>query len=152
VAATDHIVKTTEKMIPTISQKHYMDLLNQDDIIPKIIETQQEYNHFLAVTEKLISKKHTRTAEENILFRLLVKLIRDYEEETYSLQEWSKTAPHLLLNHLMDARGMKQVDLVGILSPSRGLVSSIVNGKRAISKSQAKKLGELFNISAGAFI
>jgi HTH-type transcriptional regulator / antitoxin HigA len=52
----------------------------------------------------------------------------------------------------MDARGMKQVDLVGILSPSRGLVSSIVNGKRAISKAQAKKLGELFNISSSAFI
>jgi HTH-type transcriptional regulator / antitoxin HigA len=47
---------------------------------------------------------------------------------------------------------LKQVDLVGILSPSRGLASSIVNGKREISKAQAKKLGELFNISASAFI
>jgi HTH-type transcriptional regulator / antitoxin HigA len=107
VAAADHIVKTTEKMITTISQKHYMDLLNQDDIIPKIIENQQEYDHFLAVAERLISKKQTRTSEETILFRLLVKLIRDYEEETYSLQEWSQTPPHLLLQHLMEARGMK---------------------------------------------
>jgi HTH-type transcriptional regulator / antitoxin HigA len=139
-------------MTTTISREHYIDLLNQDRIIPKIIETQEEYDHFLAVTERLISKKQTRTSEETILFRLLVKLIRDYEEETYSLQEWSQTLPHLLLQHLMDARGMKQVDLVGILSPSRGLVSSIVNGKRAISKSQAKKLGELFNISSSVFI
>jgi HTH-type transcriptional regulator / antitoxin HigA len=139
-------------MTTTISREHYIDLLNQDRIIPKIIETQEEYDHFLAVAEKLISKKQTRTSEETILFRLLVKLISDYEEETYSLQEWSQTAPHLLLQHLMEARGMKQIDLVGILSPSRGLVSSIVNGKRAISKSQAKKLGELFNISPSAFI
>jgi HTH-type transcriptional regulator / antitoxin HigA len=139
-------------MIPTISRKHYIDLLNQDHIIPKIIETHEEYDHFLAVAERLISKKHTRTSEETILFRLLVKLIRDYEEETYSLQEWSQTPPHLLLQHLMDARGMKQVDLVGTLSPSRGLISSIVNGKREISKAQAKKLGELFNISPSAFI
>jgi HTH-type transcriptional regulator / antitoxin HigA len=139
-------------MTPTISREHYIDLLNQDRIVPKIIETKEEYYHFLAVAERLISKKQTRTCEETILFRLLVKLIRDYEEETYSLQEWSQTAPHLLLQHLMDARGIKQVDLVGILSPSRGLVSSIVNGKREISKAQAKKLGELFNISASAFI
>jgi HTH-type transcriptional regulator / antitoxin HigA len=139
-------------MIPTISREHYIDLLNQDSIIPKIIETQEEYSHFLAVAERLIAKKQTRTAEETILFRLLVKLIRDYEEETYALQEWSETPSHLLLQHLMDARGMKQADLVGILSPSRGLVSSIVNGKRAISKAQAKKLGELFNISSSAFI
>jgi HTH-type transcriptional regulator / antitoxin HigA len=139
-------------MTITISRGNYIDLLNQDRIIPKIIETQEEYEQFLVVAERLISKKQTRTPEETVLFRLLVKLIRDYEEETYDLKEWSKTAPHELLQHLMEARDMKQVDLVGILSPSKGLVSSIVNGKRSISKTQAKKLGELFNISPSVFI
>jgi HTH-type transcriptional regulator / antitoxin HigA len=148
------------KMTITISRGNYIDLLNQDRIIPKIIETQEEYEQFLVVAERLISKKQTRTPEETVLFRLLVKLIRDYEEETYDLKEWSKTSPHALLQHLMEARGMKQVDLVGVLSPSKGLVSSIVNGKRfsdgeatpTISKAQAKKLGEIFNISPSAFI
>jgi HTH-type transcriptional regulator / antitoxin HigA len=139
-------------MTITISRGNYIDLLNQDRIIPKIIETHEEYEQFLAVVERLISKKQTRTPEEKVLFRLLVKLIRDYEEETYDLKEWSKTAPHELLQHLMEARDMKQVDLVGVLSPSKGLVSSIVNGKRSISKAQAKKLGEIFNISPGVFI
>jgi HTH-type transcriptional regulator / antitoxin HigA len=129
----------------------YIGLLNQDRIIPKIIETQAEYEQFLAVAERLISKKQTRTAEETILFRLLVKLIRDYEEEVYDLKEWSQTSPHELLQHLMEARGLKQVDLIEVLSPSKGLVSSIVNGKREISKAQAKKLGEIFNISASVF-
>jgi HTH-type transcriptional regulator / antitoxin HigA len=119
-------------MTHTISRENYIDLLNQDRIIPKIIETHEEYEQFLAVAERLIFKKQTRTPEETVLFRLLVKLIKDYEEETYSLKEWSKTSPHELLQHLMEARGMKQVELVGILSPSKGLVSSIVNGKRQI--------------------
>ncbi len=139
-------------MTLTISRGNYIDLLNQDRIIPKIIETNEEYEQFLAVAERLISRKQNRTPEETVLFRLLVKLIRDYEEETYNLKEWSKTSPHELLQHLMEARGMKQVDLVGVLSPSKGLVSSIVNGKRSISKAQAKKLGEIFNISASVFI
>ncbi len=139
-------------MTLTISRGNYIDLLNQDRIIPKIIETNEEYEQFLAVAERLISRKQNRTPEETVLFRLLVKLIRDYEEETYNLKEWSKTAPHEFLQHLMEARGMKQVDLVGVLSPSKGLVSSIVNGKRSISKAQAKKLGEIFNISASVFI
>jgi HTH-type transcriptional regulator / antitoxin HigA len=139
-------------MINTISRYSYIALLNQDQIIPKIIETTEEYEQFLAVTERLIAKKQTRTTEETILFRLLVKLIRDYEEEKYSLQEWSKTAPHELLQHLMEARGMKQVDLVGVISPSKGLISSIVNGKREISKAQAKILGDIFNISPSLFI
>jgi HTH-type transcriptional regulator / antitoxin HigA len=139
-------------MTSTINRESYIGLLNQDRIVPKIIETQAEYEQFLAVAERLISKKQTRTNEETILFRLLVKLIRDYEAEVYDLKEWSKTPPHELLQHLMEARGMKQVDLIGILSPSKGLVSSIVNGKREISKAQAKKLGEIFNISASVFI
>ncbi len=139
-------------MTPTISRENYIDLLNQDQITPKIIETQEEYEKFLAVAERLISKKHSRTTEETTLFRLLVKLIVDYEEETYSIKEWSQTPPHKLLQHLMEARELKQVDLVGVLSSSKGLVSLIVNGKREISKSQAKKLGEFFNISASVFI
>jgi HTH-type transcriptional regulator / antitoxin HigA len=139
-------------MSDTISFESYIKLLDRERIIPKIIETHEEYEQFLAVAERLIFKKQDRTPEETVLFRLLVKLIKDYEEETYNLKEWSKTSPHELLQHLMEARGMKQVDLVGVLSPSKGLVSSIVNGKRSISKAQAKKLGEIFNISASVFI
>jgi HTH-type transcriptional regulator / antitoxin HigA len=139
-------------MTSTISRESYIALLNQDRFVPKIIETNEEYEHFLAIVERLMSRKITRTPEESILFKLLVKLIVDYEEETYSLKEWSQTAPHEFLQHLMEARGMKQVDLVGVLSPSKGLVSSIVNGKRQISKTQAKKLGEIFNISPSVFI
>ena len=139
-------------MTDTISFDNYIDLLNQHQTIPKVIETNEEHEHFLAIVERLMSRKVTRTPEENILFKLLVKLIVDYEEETYNLKEWSKTLPHELLQHLMEARGMKQVDLGGILSLSKGLVSSIVNGKRQISKAQAKKLGEIFNISPSVFI
>ena len=140
------------KWLILFSFDNYIDLLNQYQTIPKVIETNEEHEHFLAIVARLMSRKITRTPEENILFKLLVKLIVAYEEETYSLKEWSKTSPHELLQHLMEARGMKQVDLVGILSLSKGLVSSIVNGKRQISKAQAKKLGEIFNISVSVFI
>jgi HTH-type transcriptional regulator / antitoxin HigA len=139
-------------MIHTINRANYLDMLDRDEIIPKIIETKEEYDQFLAVVERLVFKKEDDTLEEAALFKLLIKLIKDYEEETYSLKEWSKTSPHELLQHLMEARGMKQVELVGVLSPSKGLVSSIVNGKRQISKTQAKKLGEIFNISPSVFI
>jgi HTH-type transcriptional regulator/antitoxin HigA len=139
-------------MTLTISKIDYIDLLNRDNIVPKIIETEAEYQQFLAVAEKLIAKKQNRTAAETALFRLLVKLIKDYEEETYNLAKWSKTPPHEILQHLMEARELKQVDLVGVLSTSRGLVSSIVNGKREISKAQAKKLGDFFHVSPSVFI
>jgi HTH-type transcriptional regulator / antitoxin HigA len=79
-------------MSDTISLESYINLLDRERIIPKIIETNAEYEQFLAIVEKLMSRKKIRTLEETALFRLLVKLIRDYEEETYSLKEWSQTA------------------------------------------------------------
>jgi HTH-type transcriptional regulator / antitoxin HigA len=139
-------------MTLTINRNSYIDLLTQNEIYPKIIETEQEYEQFLAVTENLLSKRSSRTETENTLFLLLVKLIRDYEEETYALQDWMQTPAHEFLQHLMEGRGLKQVELGEALGLSKGHISAIVNGKREISKAQAKKLGEFFNVSASAFI
>jgi hypothetical protein len=44
----------------------------------------------------------------------------------------------------MEQNDLRQADLVEIFG-SRERVSEVVNGKRAISKSQAKALGEFFN-------
>ena len=55
------------------------------------------------------------------------------------------------LLHLMEARGLKQADLIGVIGSS-GVVSEVINGKREISKAQAKALGDLFHVDAGLFI
>ena len=139
-------------MTLTLNKKNYLKLLDKIQIIPKIIETETEYEEYLAVVEQLIAKKNNRTPEETALFRLLVKLIEEYEEQVYALQDWSNLTPHEILQHLLESSGKKQTDLVGIISPSKGLISSIVNGKRAISKEQAKKLGAYFKVSPSLFL
>lgn len=139
-------------MTLTINRQNYLELLEKVGVTPKIIETEQEYKQNLAVAEKLIAKKNNRSSEETILLRLLVKLIEDYEETYYQLEEWQNLLPHEVLQHLLEVSHTKQSDLVGIISPSKGLISAIVNGKRSISKEQAKKLGEYFNISSSLFI
>jgi len=52
--------------------------------------------------------------------------------------------------HLMEARDLKQSDLVGILG-SRALPRSHQR-KRGISKAQAKALGEFFHVSPALFL
>ncbi len=146
------MIANNGKMTLTLSRKNYLKLLDTIQIIPKIIETQAEYEKYLTVTEQLIAKKNDRTPEETALFRLLVKLIQDYEEQVYALEDWSNLTPHEILQHLLESSGTKQTDLVGIISPSKGLISSIVNGKRAISKEQAKKLGAYFKVSPSLFL
>jgi HTH-type transcriptional regulator / antitoxin HigA len=139
-------------MTLTTNRDSYIELLNKYEISPKIIETQPEYEHFLTVTENLLSKCSERIEAETALFMLLVKLIRGYEEKTYSFQEWINTKPHEFLQHLMEAWKIKQVELVNATGLNKGLVSAMLSGKREISKAHAKKLGEYFNVSPAAFI
>ena len=140
------------KTILTFDEEKYIGLFKELKISPKVIETEAENEKHLAVVEALMFKGQNRTIEETALLRVLVLLIEEFEEKYYSFKEWQKTTPHEFLQHLMAGREMKQSDLVGILSMSSGLISSIVNGKRQISKEQAKKLGEYFKVSPGLFI
>jgi HTH-type transcriptional regulator/antitoxin HigA len=132
-------------MILTFDRAVYGKLLAE--LQPKLIESEVEYDLALEVAEKLIANKN-RSLEETILLRLFVKLIEEYEEKHYPMPE---VPPHEILEHLMDARSLRQVDLVGILG-SKGVVSEVVNGKRSISKAQAKALAEFFHVSPALFI
>jgi HTH-type transcriptional regulator / antitoxin HigA len=144
--------KTIGKTILTFDEDKYINLFKELNISPKVIDTEAENEKCLAVVEALMFKGESRTIEETALLRVLVLLIEEFEEKHYSFKEWQKTTPHEFLQHLMAGKGVKQSDLVGILSMSSGLISSIVNGKRQISKEQAKKLGEYFKVSPGLFI
>ena len=132
-------------MILTFDGASYSKLLAE--IAPRAIETEEEYDRLLAVAERLTFAKN-RTPEERALYKLLVTLIEVYETENYPMD---KSEPHEILQHIMESSGTRQADLVGIIGSS-GVVSEVVNGKRAISKAQAKALGDYFKISPSLFI
>ena len=138
-------------MTATIDKRKYLDLIDANDISPKVIETEDEYDRFLAVAEKLMHKRLNRTIEETALLMLVVKLIEDYESIHHNLDDWGKSTPTEILRHIMAASGTRNVDLIGIIGSS-GVVSEVVNGKRNISLAQAKNLGEFFKISPTLFI
>ena len=128
----------------TFDKATYSNLLAE--IAPKAIETEEEYDRLLAVAERLTFAKNS-TPEERVLYKLLVTLIEVYETENYPIE----SEPHQILQHIMESSGTRQADLVGIIGSS-GVVSEVVNGKRAISKAQAKVLGDYFKISPSLFI
>ena len=117
-------------------------------VLPRVITTDDENERMLAEVEKLMDKGEHRSAEEDAALDLMVRLIKDYEEENHSLPDPS---PHAMLVYLMEQRGLKQADLVPIFK-SRGYVSDVVNAKRAISKAHARQLAEFFKVSADVFI
>lgn len=133
-------------MILTFNLITYANLLAQ--AVPKVIETKEEYDRALQQVEPLHFKKD-RTPEERALYKLLVLLIEAYEEEHYSMPS---SPPHELLQFIMESNGMRQADLVELGLGSSGVVSEIVNGKRSISKAQAKILADRFKVSPSLFI
>jgi len=110
--------------------------------------TDAEHERMLAEVEKLMDKGQRRSTEEDAALELMVRLIKDYEEEHHPLRDPS---PHEMLVYLMEQRNLKQADLLPIFK-SRGYVSDVINAKRAISKAHAKQLAEFFKVSAGIFI
>jgi HTH-type transcriptional regulator / antitoxin HigA len=117
-------------------------------VLPRVITTDEEHERMLAAVEKLMDKSEHRTAEEDTALDLMVRLIKDYEEEHHPLPD---PTPHEMLAYLMEQRGLKQADLLPIFKSS-GYVSDVINEKRAISKAHARQLAEFFKVSANLFI
>lgn len=133
------------KMTLTFNTTAYSNLLSQ--YIPQVIETESEYDRILNIAERLTFTKN-KTPEEKALYKLLVTLLEAYETENYPMDE---ATPQEILQHLMESSGTRQADLVGVIGSS-GVVSEVVNGKRSISKAQAKALGDYFKVSSSLFI
>lgn len=132
-------------MTLTIERAKYGKLLA--DSQPKIINDEQEYDDALEFVDALMSKNDL-IPEEIELLQVWAILIEDYEAQNHPMSE---ATPHEVLQHLMDVKEVRQVDLTGILG-SKGVVSEVVHGKRSISKAQAKALGEFFKVNPSLFI
>jgi len=115
--------------------------------LPHVIHTDEECER---LTNELMRLDETErpSPEEKELAELLTILIGEYEERRYPIR---KAGPRETLQHLMEARNLTQKDLWKIFG-SKGITSEVFHGKRAISKAQAKKLGQYFHVSVELFI
>ena len=117
------------------------------DIKPRPIQSEAENERLLAVVDRLMSKgDEHRTPEEEV--ELLSELVERFEQDRYPIPD---SPPHRVLQFLLEQNELRQSDLLPILG-SRGHVSDIVNGKRAISRTNARALGEFFHVSPELFI
>ncbi len=113
-----------------------------------MFRSESECKRVEAEIAKLLRKGDNLMPEEDRLLDLLSALVERYEDET---EDFPASPPHRILQFLMEQNDLQQVDLVKIFGSS-GRVSEVVNGKRGISKVQAKALGEFFKVSPELFI
>lgn len=135
-------------MTVNVNKEIYGQLLMQ--VLPSVITDEQELTRLTEEVDRLMTKgiKLGLSPEEGSLLQLLARLIEDYEDEHYPIED---APPHEVLKFIMEQRDLKQSDLLDIFGSS-GIASEVVNGKRSISKTQAKKLAERFKVSVELFI
>lgn len=131
--------------LTAIDQRRYGKLLART--LPRVVETREEFDRMVEMLEQLHFPERALSAEEETLANLLLKLIQDYDDKV----ELPELPPHEMVRFLMEQKGLRQADLVPVLG-SRAQVSDLVNGKRGISKAQAKKLAAYFKVSVELFI
>ncbi len=131
----------------TLDPVYYAQLLKE--ALPRVVHTEKENERLLTEVEKLLSKgEGNLSPEEEELLELLTQLVESFERHAYPRK---KASPAELVSFLLEQRGLTPCHLWPVLG-SKSRVSDLVNGRREVSKEQAKKLGEFFHVSPAAFI
>ena len=131
----------------TVDHKKYARLANRIPV--KAIETEEEYDHMVAAVEQLMDKgEDFLSPEESALLETMAILVQAYDDRHHPLPP---AAPNEMLAYLMETSGQTAKDLLPVFG-TRGRASEILNGKRAISKEQAKRLASVFKVTVDLFI
>lgn len=131
--------------LPQINETRYGKLLAKT--LPRPIRTEEENQRMTKLLLEL-DEREDLSAEEEQLAEMLTILIEEFEDKRYPLPPVS---PHEALKALMEERGLRHSDIWPVLG-NKGAASEILNGKRSISKMQAKKLAEFFRVPLELFI
>jgi HTH-type transcriptional regulator/antitoxin HigA len=131
--------------LPQINEARYAKLLAKT--LPRPIRTEKENQRMTELLLKL-DEREDLTVEEEQLAEMLAILIEDFEAKHCPL---APVLPHEALKELMEERGLRHSDISVVLG-NKGVTSEILNGKRSVSKTQAKKLAEFFRVPVELFI
>jgi antitoxin component HigA of HigAB toxin-antitoxin module len=117
---------------------------------PHAITTKRAYDAAMREIEELAIRGEGRSAAETEYYRVLCALAADYERRV-GADHWHKLPPLEALRELMELKDISQTQVAEALG-DRAAASSILSGRRQISKAQIKRLSKLFNVDAGIFI
>jgi HTH-type transcriptional regulator/antitoxin HigA len=131
---------------PAMDKAEYGRILSFE--LPRPIRSDQDLRRAIHRLEKLDASHAQLTPAGREMAELYTVLIEAYENQHYPVP---RAAPNEFLAALLEQRGLAQADIRSLLG-GRGHTSEILSGKRAISKAQAKRLAEFFQVSAVSFI
>jgi len=125
----------------TLNRVAYGELLAK--VQPHPIKDEREYDRLVAEVGRLVERGEENLSREEIsLLEMLSILIEEYDRKHLRL---SNPLPDNMVAFLLDKRVVEPHDLWPVLV-SKGRVSEILSGRRAISRAHAKKLAGFFHV------
>jgi HTH-type transcriptional regulator/antitoxin HigA len=115
------------------------------DLRYKIIKSEEQYDKYCQILEKLVFKDNGSVKEDEV--ELLTLLIKDWDERYALGYEYD---PVELIKSLKDDHGLNQTDLARIAGVGKSYISEILNYKKKMSKKVIRKLANHFKIQQEA--
>lgn len=136
-----------------MDEARYGELLKE--IRPRIIETPEEHERLLSIAESLMEKGEALSEEEREALAVIVLLIEAFESQVEAEDDEEETeeeipAPYVTLQRLMQNHGMEVADIAPIFGNPH-LAREVLEGRRRISRGQAKELGRYFRVPEKLF-
>lgn len=125
--------------------KSYRDLLTAFE--PRPIRNRQEAEATGKLIDVLTDLPQLSEGQREFA-ALLGQLLYDWEAEH---EEPIEASPQEIVRSLLEDNGLRQVDLVGPVFPTRSAVSDFLAGRRPLSYERAGKLAEFFHVSPAVF-
>jgi HTH-type transcriptional regulator/antitoxin HigA len=139
-----------------MNEERYGELLRE--IRPRLIDSVEEHERLLSIAESMMEKGEALAEEEREALALIVLLIEAFESqvmdgedgESDEEEEEKTPAPHVALQRLMGSHNVEVDDIAPIFGTPH-YAREVLDGKRPISKNQAKELAKYFSVPARLF-
>ena len=110
----------------------------------KPIKTKKEYEAYLNWVDELFDKKVKPNSTEGEQLQVALLLIKQFEDEHYPVPT---PDPIEAIKLKMVEKGLKNKDLVGLVG-SKGYISSLLSGKKALTLEIAKIFHQKLGVPA----
>lgn len=144
--ATGKTIKRSPGKRPAITGS-YLALIRHFPLRP--ITTEAELDQATAVIHSLLD--HDRDPAEDDYLDVLSDLIERYEDKYHPIATDDLTDQEML-EHLIEAKGVTQVDTARGAGIAESTISEVLAGKRELTRKQIEKLAAYFHVPPAVFL
>jgi HTH-type transcriptional regulator / antitoxin HigA len=129
-----------------VSRDLYLDWIRAFPLRP--IRSDKELSEALGVIDRLLDQARLASEERDYL-DVLSNLVERYEREQHPMPAVSDAQ---MLRHLIDAKGVAQVQVARATGIAESTISAVLAGHRRLNREHIEKLARYFHVGARAFM